>query len=56
MEIDATERGSRTKTCYACGQLGHLKRNCTKGAGEVIKWVEVIDEVEESRIDHDTLS
>ena len=45
MEVDAIEMGSRTKAYYICGMKGHLKRNCLKGAAEVIEeWIKVTKE------------
>ena len=30
MEFDVTEKKVLKKTCYVCGKLGRLKRNCPK--------------------------
>ena len=54
MEFNVTEK----KTCYACGKLGHLKRNCPKkNSGNVGKWIEMTEEPETTiKINHENLS
>ena len=59
MEFDVTEKKKKKKkTCYVCGKLGHLKRNCPKKTIKVSeKWIEIIEEQETiTKINHENLS
>ena len=51
MELDVTEKKRfKKKTCYVCGKLGHLKRNCPKKTMEMSeKWIEMIENPRQPR-------
>ena len=58
-KFDVTEeKGFKKKICYACGKLGHLKRNCPKKTMEMSeKWIEMTEEPETvTKINHEILS
>ena len=59
MELDVTEKKRfKKKTCYVCGKLGHLKRNCPKKTIKMSeKWIEMTEEPETTiKINHENLS
>ena len=58
MEFDVTEKNNNKKTCYVCGKLGHLKRNCTKKTMEMSEnWIEMTENPETTtKINHKNLS
>ena len=59
MEFDVTEeKGFKKKTCYVCGKLGYLKRNCPKRTIKVSeKWIEMTEEPETViKINHENLT
>ena len=59
MEFDVTEKKKvLKKTCYVCGKLGHLKRNCSKKPVEMSEeWIEMIEDPETARkINYENLS